>query len=480
MIEKKKWGGKLIALCVCATLALAIALGFALSPALSTVSDEVLTSSNSAFNESKPITGRENVSIGGYYMPALSDMNVRLMKEMGLDYMFIDPWTSIPVRNPETGVQVGTQTVSPNLNTQELKEALDLFDKYDLGAVIMINNNRDKITIESIGVADIDTSFGYENHKSFLGFDFLDEPITNEAFDWLSKTLDDYNASMYKDYLFATTLLNISSTNVGGDKYEAYINYYIKNIMKKMRTKYLCFDHYPFLADNRSGVPTFEDPYFQGLEYLAHVAQDNGAIFQGYIQALSYSNHRNTSRADLSYQMYAHLAFGASGLRYFTVKSPPADGWFTDKTISPFEESGYIADCYYDAQSVNSEIHAMGGQLLKYDWRGIMANAGTKNASCKPFELLKTPLASHEKIASISSDRMLLTGVFEKGSDSAFLFFNAEDPINGIKTETEIKFNNATSVKVWRKGENEVVSLDNGVLKMRLDEGEGVFVEPVA
>lgn len=429
-------------------------------------------------------TGERRLFIGGYFMPRTTEHTVRQMKEMGLDYMVVDSWSSIYKRDEngnylyENGQNIKE---SPELNSEYLGYTLEIFEKYGLKAIIQFGNDTKRPESELTGLDDV--TVDYTQYPAFIGFEVLDEPSIQQ-FDWIAKEQDKFNASKYyDDYYFYVNLLNnkAAASVTGTSDYDEYVNTYAEKILSRMKQdkRQLIYDHYPLLQDDITGKFSFSDRYFRNLEILAKKAVETDSQFEGYIQTLSYNGHRHVSKADFSLQMYAHLAYGCSGVRYFTYKTPSADGWFTEDTVSAVTDDDCITDVYYDIKEINEQVRTFDAELLSYEWKGVLTNRGSANDTSS-FENLTESLSSHRGIASVDSDYQLIVGAFEKGDANAYILLNAEDPLDGCKNVVEITFADATKAKVYRNGAQSIVNLDNGLLKIRLNEGEGVFVEPMA
>ncbi|SPL89859.1 unnamed protein product [[Actinomadura] parvosata subsp. kistnae] len=83
----------------------------------------------------------------------------------------------------------------------------------------------------------------------------------------------------------------------------------------------LSFDRYPFLTGG------FDDGYLDDLATVREHARRAGLPAWMYVQTLAYDGHREPTAAELAWQVNTALAYGYTGIQYFTYWTPdPARG----------------------------------------------------------------------------------------------------------------------------------------------------------
>lgn len=292
--------------------------------------------------------------------------------------------------------------------------------------------------------------------KAFKGYFLQDEPS-------LSNISYTYEAvKSFKKYSSAEPFVNLLPGGLkdfynGKDKrYENYINYYFENIAPL--TGFVSFDDY-VLNDNGISVT-----HLANLNMLAQKCKTGGYDLRTFIRASENSSngHRAiTCAEDLSFQIYANLAFGATDVSYFTY-----DGLVDKQTLTATALALY-------AKKVNREILSFGKEYRSFKWSGVTYyDYGEQNEA---FALLGSS-GSVRGVSSIVSTGDALMGAFEKGENNAYIVMNYADPISGGRTQTRIIFENATHAVVYKNGLRAVRKLNNGKLTLDLKAGEGTFI----
>lgn len=292
--------------------------------------------------------------------------------------------------------------------------------------------------------------------KAFKGYFLQDEPS-------LSNISYTYEAvKSFKKYSSSEPFVNLLPGGLkdfynGKDKrYENYINYYFENIAPL--TGFVSFDDY-VLNDNGISVT-----HLANLNMLAQKCKTGGYDLRTFIRASENSSngHRAiTCAEDLSFQIYANLAFGATDVSYFTY-----DGLVDKQTLTPTALALY-------AKKVNREILSFGKEYRSFKWSGVTYyDYGEQNEA---FALLGSSGAVRG-VSSIVSTGDALMGAFEKGENNAYIVMNYADPIRGGRTQTRIIFENATHAVVYKNGLRAVRKLNNGKLTLDLKAGEGTFI----
>lgn len=118
------------------------------------------------------------------------------------------------------------------------------------------------------------------------------------------------------------------------------------------------------------------------------------------------------------------------------------------------------------------------------DWQGTMFFEGSQNTrtEMRANEYAGngvTFLASHDRIASVSTTQDLLIGTFKDSAGrDGFMLANQANPFDKLGTTVSVKFNNANKALAIIDGEQKTVDLTDGVLNMELNNGGGAFVIP--
>ncbi|MFP2903851.1 hypothetical protein ACLESD_02020 [Pyxidicoccus sp. 3LFB2] len=160
---------------------------------------------------------------------------------------------------------------------------------------------------------------------------------------------------------------------------------YVDTWLTKGSPSLLSYDHYPFLP---AGVDRVD--YFSNLAIIRDRANAHGVPFWSYIQSCGMRGqdnsqphglgswmYRNPKAAELRWNIYTQLAYGAKGLEYFLYWGVNCNGTsccdgatcFTRPII--LEDGTRNPELYPAARSINSEVKALAPTLLSLTSRGV-------------------------------------------------------------------------------------------------------------
>nr|WP_286672464.1 discoidin domain-containing protein [Cohnella hashimotonis] len=128
---------------------------------------------------------------------------------------------------------------------------------------------------------------------------------------------------------------------------------------------FLMYDHYPFSASGGIGAD-----YYSNMEIIRRQSLAASIDFWTYIQAVGVTGMlRAPSEAEMRYQVYTSLAYGAKGINYFTYETPSGQG-------EPFHDGILLPDgtknaSYTYAQNINAEVLKLGPKLLSLTSRAV-------------------------------------------------------------------------------------------------------------
>ena len=135
---------------------------------------------------------------------------------------------------------------------------------------------------------------------------------------------------------------------------------YQSDFVDIMNVDVLCYDAYRFHEDGTTGT------YFPVMTITRKVGLERKVPYWTIVQSFrGVSNGmRAPSESDHRMQVFAHLAFGFTGIAYFTYEQLGADGG------SMVTETGYRTPQYYTIARLNQEVLNVGQALRFLDLRG--------------------------------------------------------------------------------------------------------------
>ena len=338
-------------------------------------------------------------------------------------------------------------------------------------------------------IAETDLFDAYKDSPAFKGHLVVDEPGALQ-FDDLAALKPKYE-KMFPDKDF---YINLFPTYAGTslwktDTYFEYIDQYIE----KVQPEFLSYDSYSLLAD-AYGTTSLQEDYLYNKEIIATKTKEAGIPFWTFIQTIGFGlvNRRPQSKADIAFQVYTDLAYGAKGIQHFCYWQPlTSDGDGTVFTEAMISKDGQKTDIYEYAQAVNLEIQTFANAFLNFEWQGTTNYLNEEGVRNSAFNMVNDssvlaerlnkeyPTKESERIESVTNKEDLLIGSFlDKNGYDGFMLVNSGDPAKNLENAIEIRFNDASKAVVYANGERTVVELDGGTYKATLQSGEGQFVIP--
>jgi len=337
----------------------------------------------------------------------------------------------------------------------------------------------------------------YIDHSAYGGNFGFDEPSLQEmeTIVWQTELYNKYIAEngdsggeifinlnpMYVGDYSATLSKNKDIT------YEEYVQYYFDNIAPL--TGYVCFDFYPFVYNESSGSYVREF-YYRNIELMAQHCKETGYELRMFVQSTGdWTGIRNMCGiGDLRFQIYSGMAFGAKEFVYYTYGGMNTAAEASLETSDGFSLYNYKDGSYYwtydCAKQVNNEVHAMETAYDAYSWDSVMYYNANKMYDNQLFANLLHAEESNERIKEVKATQDTLIGTFKAKDSSypedAFMIVNSTDPNSDLDDEVTVYFKNASSLLMYRLGEEIVVPLNrDGSYTFKLYPGEGRFVIPL-
>ena len=197
----------------------------------------------------------------------------------------------------------------------------------------------------------------FGGHPALDGYFLIDEPH-REQFEDLGLVVTALRqrdparvpyVNLLPDYIGADAL--------GTDTYAEHVDDFIAVV----RPTLLSVDYYPFQHH------VDRDSFFANLALIRDRAQRAGIPWLLIIQALPHGPYRDPTPAELSWQVFNGLAFGARAISYFTYWTPVhvryAERWNFRRGLI---EGGVATDKLAVARDLNAAARAIAGQLDGY------------------------------------------------------------------------------------------------------------------
>lgn len=146
-----------------------------------------------------------------------------------------------------------------------------------------------------------------------------------------------------------------SEQQLGAPSYEEHVRRFVEEV----RPDVLSFDHYPMMtpdADGRAG-------YCDNLAIVRKYALQAGIPFWNFFNIMPFGPHFDPTEAQVRWQIYASLAYGAKGVLYFCYYTPAG---------AEFPKGGAIiarddrrTRHYEEAKRINAALKNLGPVLME-------------------------------------------------------------------------------------------------------------------
>jgi hypothetical protein len=238
---------------------------------------------------------------------------------------------------------------------------LERYKEYaDCGFNLVLGAPRQQIELaKAVGIkvvasgepADVPT---YGDDPTVVGIFLADEPRTAQFAELgeLSRAVEKGNPR----YIPYINLLPTYATpeQLGSPTYEEHVRKYIEIC----KPPFVSWDHYALYG-------SCERPdYFENLEIVSRLCREAGLPFVQIILSVPHFAYRDPNEADLRWQIYTTLAYGAKGIIYFTYVTPPDGGFYRNAII---DENGQRSEKYEHVQRLNRMLQALAPLLVQLE-----------------------------------------------------------------------------------------------------------------
>ena len=229
----------------------------------------------------------------------------------------------------------------------------------------------------------------FHNHPALWGYFITDEPSA-DLFADLGKICAEFKRLDPDHPAYINLFPNYADTDqLGTETYDEHLARYISETAPPL----VSYDHYCLMDDD-----TRQKGYYANLTDVRRHSLEAGLDFWQIILSSALHNLRDPNEADMRWQVWTSLAYGAKGISYFTYWSVPADN-FRAALIDHFGERTHQ---YTQVQLINRELQNVTPTLLTMNSLGVVCGPGVDGAHTDPYtpqfisELPEDPLVVGE------------------------------------------------------------------------------------
>jgi len=360
---------------------------------------------------------RSKLNIGAYFLGeyARSEAHIADVKKCGIDFI----------------VCMGND-----------RDALDLFEKYGIGAVVTGivpgwwgGNGDNAGTMEKTNPIEkyTEAAANFADHSAVWGIDSGDEPSALD-FEHYGKVIAEMNKAFENQFAYLNLYPNYASVaqnnasetvnQLGTPTYAEHIEAYCK----KVPTDYICYDFYPCGYNNIK--------HYENLRIVADACRRTGRSLWIVLQVNSRTPEKPTSLGQLRFQAFSSMAFGAENIIWACYTA----GWWHNQVL---DDKGEKTEQYDKLKTVNGEIKALADEYMKYrtastHFVGFENVDGFDTVNQEGIKSLDTGV-----FTEVTSDAPIIVGEMASrtydGSNALFVFA-ADDPDDTAHKTVNVTF----------------------------------------
>jgi hypothetical protein len=276
---------------------------------------------------------------------------------------------------------------------EDVRRILKLCEQHDLKAIVsMAGLTPDKLP----------------ESPACWGYHLVDEPGAG-AFPDLRRTVDAIRAARPGKLAYINLLPDYASPSVLGTKtYDEHLARFNSEVGGDV----LSMDHYPAFLPGADG----RDGYCRNLESMRKASLAAGIPFWNFFNTMPFGPHSDPTEAQLRWQIYTSIAYGAKGVMYFCYYTPLSHEFPRGGAI--ITRDGRKTRHYEEARRINAAVKNLGPTLMKLTSTGVIRI----NPKDDPAGLLKDA-----PLKSIRTDHMppdFLVGTFKHMDGRRALMIN--------------------------------------------------------
>ncbi|HUW62076.1 MAG TPA: hypothetical protein VMZ06_13830 [Candidatus Bathyarchaeia archaeon] len=236
----------------------------------------------------------------------------------------------------------GFSTTTP----EQIERQLDLCRKYDLKALVLPT----PYAVDALPAG-----------PECWGYVLRDEPGASD-FPALRLEVDAFRRARPGKLALINLFPNYCDLKrLGTGSYEEHVACF----MEEVRPDVLCMDHYPLFKPGQDG----RQAYCDNLDVMRRFSLANGVPFWNFFNTMPFGPHTDPTEAQLRWQVYTSLAYGAKGVLYFCYYTPLGDEFPKGGAI--IGRDGRPTRHYDQAKRINAELKNLGPFLMKATSTGI-------------------------------------------------------------------------------------------------------------
>ncbi|MGC9261069.1 MAG: hypothetical protein ACP5I8_13470 [Phycisphaerae bacterium] len=236
----------------------------------------------------------------------------------------------------------------------EDERQLNLCQKYGLKALVYLPGYENGAVHGAADIGGIEQADKFPDHPACWGYMLHDEPNTR-LFPNLGYMVD-HLRRVRPGKLGYINLLPIYTypATQGAQTYDDYVDRFIREVNPDV----LCADIYPFMEAHQNT----QDVYCNNLAVLRKYAILRRIPFWNFFNDMPFGRHSDPTEAQMRWQIYTSLAYGAKGILYFCYWTPLGAAYYGSALINT---DGNPTRHYYQSRRINAKLKHLGPTLMQ-------------------------------------------------------------------------------------------------------------------
>lgn len=224
-------------------------------------------------------------------------------------------------------------------NTEQLRKQVKLCAKNNLACIV-----------HNTGLPDGELPSG----DAVWGYFVRDEP-TRADFPAVKQRVDLLRAAHPGKLAYVNLFPSYcDEERLGTASYDEHVRLFIEAVQPDV----LCMDHYPFMKPDKDT----RGAYLSDLQVMRRHALANGIPWWNYFNTMPFGPHHDPTEAQLRWQVFSSVAYGARGVLYFCYWTPRGAEFPRGGAILTAE--GKKTRHYEQAKRINATLKAWGPHLM--------------------------------------------------------------------------------------------------------------------
>ncbi|MCY2924404.1 MAG: hypothetical protein NT031_03045, partial [Planctomycetota bacterium] len=257
----------------------------------------------------------------------------------------------------------------------------------------------------------------YSKDPTVVGVFLADEPGVS-SFAELARQADAVRKANPRYIPYINLLPTYATPDMlGSPTYEEHVRRYIETVKPPL----VSWDHYALYGSSE------RPDYFENLEIVSRLCRQAKIPFMQIILSMPHFSYRDPNEADLRWQAYTSLAYGARGVIYFTYITPP-ENWCWDAII---DAKGRRTAKYEYTRRLNRKLNVLAPVLAGLE--------GVRVAHSEPLPIAGAGFDDNFPVAAVDGMPMTVGWLKDAGKrDYLFVVNRSFDYRKGLIRNWEV------------------------------------------